>query len=61
MQYRTHQLAGVCAGLVAGVNLVNMPYDSGAIATISVVVLASTIGSAIPDIDEPNSKAGRKI
>lgn len=61
MLYRTHQLAGVCAGLIAGVNLVSAPYDSAALATISVVVVASTIGSALPDIDEPNSIAGRKV
>lgn len=61
MLYRTHQLAGVCAGLIAAVNIVPAPYDSHALMAVSIIVAASTIGGAFPDIDEPNSIAGKKI
>jgi len=61
MQYRTHQIGGICAGLVVGFNLLPAPYDIKSASAIAVVVVASTIGSIIPDIDEPNSIAGRKI
>lgn len=61
MQYRTHQIGGVCAGLIAGVNLVPAPYNAQAMGAVALVVAASSIGSVIPDIDEPNSIAGRKI
>lgn len=61
MQYRTHQIGGICAGIVAGVNLVPPPYQLEAMGAIALVTVSSMIGSVIPDIDEPNSIAGRTI
>ena len=61
MQYRTHQIGGFCAGIIAGVSMIEAPYNPTTMGALSIVVIASTIGSVIPDIDEPNSIAGRKI
>lgn len=61
MQYKTHQIGGICAGIIAAVSMVPEPYTPVAVGTMSVIVLSSAVGSVLPDIDEPNSIAGRKV
>ena len=51
----THKIGGLCAGAVVATFLPEMT-----VVKYEIVVAASVIGSLYPDIDEPNSTAGKK-
>lgn len=57
LNYRTHRLGGICAGLVIS-SAVDPTFTPVTVATITV---SSFIGSLVPDIDEPTSFIGRKV
>lgn len=61
MDYRTHRVAGICAGIVTGTFLFPQIDSVKDIALFGIILLASEPGSYLPDIDEPNSHYGRKI
>lgn len=60
MDYRTHCLAGTCSGLILGTMIAQTPYTMDSVLLIGIVTISSAAGSFLPDIDEPNSKIGRK-
>lgn len=61
MDYRTHRVAGICAGIMAGSFLFPQIDSVKDVALFGIILLASEPGSYLPDIDEPNSHYGRKI
>ena len=61
MNYRTHQIGGVCTGIAVGRILAPAPYNNESLFFIGIVTVASAFGSLLPDIDEPNSKIGQKV
>lgn len=62
MNYKCHRVAGLCAGLSYCFisSEVNPPTNPTALFNLySAVLLASQLGSIIPDIDHPNSFVGK--
>lgn len=67
MEYKTHKLGGLCAGAIAAsvylpkltqTDFININLEL--FIPISAMIVAGAIGSAIPDIDHPNSHVSRK-
>lgn len=56
MNGRTHLIAGICVGAITCTFLKEPNFSN-----VSLIVMGSSFGSLVPDIDEPNSRIGRKV
>lgn len=60
MEGKTHQLGGICSGLIISTLL--FPNPAAPLAWIhgGALLIGASLGSLMPDIDHPGSKIGRK-
>lgn len=61
MKYSTHRIGGFCLGTISGILITQTNTVQQPLITLSMIILGSTIGSCLPDIDEPNSHIGNKV
>lgn len=61
MDGKTHQLGGVCFGLITTAVLFEVPPTFSTLLMGGTIMATSAIGALVPDIDHPQSKAGKKI
>ncbi len=59
MDYKTHRVAGACTGILVSALVLPEPYTKETLLIYGLITLSSTVGSYIPDIDEPKSKIGK--
>lgn len=61
MNYKTHRIGGICAGLLVTGMTFKSPLTIHKALLSGIFIVGSFIGSIIPDIDHPNSHLGKKL
>lgn len=56
MNYKTHVIGGITAGLILSNTIANITIE-----TKTILLAYSVVGSLIPDLDHPNSFLGKKL
>lgn len=61
MDYKTHRIGGVCAGVIFSAVTITPINPSEKIVYSAALILGSVVGSLIPDLDHPKSVIGKKV
>lgn len=61
MDYKTHRIGGVCAGIIFSAITITPINPSEKIVYSAAVIVGSVVGSLIPDLDHPKSVIGKRF
>lgn len=64
MNYKAHQIGGICAATIASTYLYHQGMSHGEASTYvtaGLMIVGGAIGGVLPDIDHPTSKVGKRV